>query len=82
MRSGTFTRADGSSGQAGSFILAQNNFVREFAPIAVSEAAQALPDIGGSGWLRDLQEAARLSCEFSGSAMQQLKGAFECQLVY
>jgi hypothetical protein len=58
VRSGTFTRADGSSGQAGSFILAQNNFVREFAPIAVSQAAQALPDVGGSGWVRDLQEAA------------------------
>ena len=60
-RSGTFTRADGSSGQAGSFILAQNNFVRQFVPITVSAAAQALPNIAGSGWVRDLQEAATQS---------------------
>src|SRR5262249_35655189 len=57
-QSGTFTRADGSTGQAGSFILAQNNFARQFTPIAISADAKALPDIKGSGWVRDLQEAA------------------------
>ncbi len=62
-QSGTFTRADGSSGQAGSFILAQNNFVRQFTPITVSDAAKALPGLKGSGWVRDLQEAATLSPE-------------------
>lgn len=62
-QSGEFTRADGTSGQAGSFILAQNNFIRSFTPIAVSEAAQALPGITGSGWVRDLQEAATQSPE-------------------
>ena len=62
-RSGTFTRADGSAAQAGSFILAQNSFVRAFTPITVSAAATALPDLGGSGWVRDLQEAATLSPE-------------------
>ena len=65
-QSGTFTRADGSSGQAGSFILAQNSFVRAFTPITVSAAATALPDLGGSGWVRDLQEAATLSPELIG----------------
>ncbi|OYQ04864.1 hypothetical protein B7R79_01310 [Ralstonia solanacearum] len=62
-QSGTFTRADGSSGQAGSFILAQNNFVREFTPITVSDAANVLPSLVGSGWVRDLREAATLSPE-------------------
>ena len=61
--SGTFARANGSMGEAGSVILAQNNFVREFTPIAVSEAAKALPGFKGSGWVRDLQEAATLSPE-------------------
>ena len=36
-QSGSFTRADGSTSQAGSFILAQNNFAREFVPIAVRD---------------------------------------------
>ncbi|WP_197329592.1 hypothetical protein [Ralstonia syzygii] len=58
-QSGTFTRSDGSTGQAGSFILAQNNFVREFTPITVSDAAKALPNFVGSGWVRDLQKAPR-----------------------
>jgi hypothetical protein len=63
VQSGTFTRADASTGQAGSFILAQNNFLREFTPIAVSDAAKALPGLQGSGWVRDLQEAATQSPE-------------------
>jgi Ca2+-binding RTX toxin-like protein len=62
-QSSTFTRADGSTGQAGSFILAQNNFAREFLPITVSDGAKALPAIKGSGWVRDLQEAATVSPE-------------------
>jgi len=34
--------ADGSQGQAGSFVLAQNFFTRAFTPIAQSADAQAL----------------------------------------
>ena len=62
-QSGSFTRVNGGTGQVGSFILAQNSFVREFVPIAASDAAKALPNIGGSGWVRDLQEAATASPE-------------------
>jgi Ca2+-binding RTX toxin-like protein len=61
VRSGTFTRANGSVGQAGSFILAQDTFFTEYAPITVSAAAQNLPDLGGSGRVRNLREAATLS---------------------
>ena len=68
VRDGSFTRADGSTGQAGSFILAQNHFVRAFSPITASDAAKALPNIGGSGWVRDLQEAATLSPDLIGAA--------------
>jgi Ca2+-binding RTX toxin-like protein len=60
VQSGSFTRTDGSEGQAGSFILAQNNAVTTHAPIAISAEAQALPAIQGSGWVRDLQGAATL----------------------
>ena len=56
-QSGSFTRTDGSTGQAGSFILAQNNFAREFVPITVSDAAKALLDLKGSGWVRDFRQA-------------------------
>ena len=62
LQNGSYTRVDAggatSLGQAGSFILAQNNFTTSFAPIAVSAAAKALPAISGSGWVRGLQEAA------------------------
>jgi len=67
VQNGSFTRVDGqgntSTGQAGSFILAQNNFVQSFTPITVSDAARALPNIAGTGWVRDLQEAATQSPE-------------------
>lgn len=71
VQSGSFTRADGSEGQAGSFILAQNNAVTTHAPIAISAEAAALMAMGtasaalpanqGSGWVRYLQEAATLT---------------------
>ncbi len=38
-----------------------NNFVRSIVPTAVRTAAQVLPNIQGSGWVRDLQEAATQS---------------------
>ena len=66
VQSGTFSRTDGSTGQAGSFILAQDNFRRKFTPIAVSEAAANLPDMAGTGWVRDLREAATLRPELIG----------------
>jgi Ca2+-binding RTX toxin-like protein len=65
-QTGSFTRADGSTGQAGSFVLGQNNFLRAFEPIALSEAAKALPNLRGSGFVRDLQEAATQSPELIG----------------
>ena len=63
IQSGCYKSTNGLNGEAGSFILAQNYFVRSFIPIPVSAAAQALPNIGGAGWVRDLQEAATQSPE-------------------
>ncbi|MCO5109320.1 MAG: hypothetical protein M9929_00565 [Burkholderiaceae bacterium] len=52
VQSGSFTRADGSEGQAGSFILAQNNAVTTHAPIAIStqeeEATAVLMAMGAA----------------------------------
>jgi Ca2+-binding RTX toxin-like protein len=42
---------------AGNLDLADNPFYREFPSIPVTEAARALPEMGGSGWARDLREA-------------------------
>ena len=61
VQSGSFTRTDDTTGQAGSFNFAQNTFVREFVPIAVSDAAKAMVNIKGSGMVRDLREAATLN---------------------
>lgn len=65
----SFVRTDGSSGSVGNLDLAANAFYREFAtPIALTMAAQALPDIQGSGAVRDLREAASLSTTLATTA--------------
>ncbi|MCK6508219.1 hypothetical protein L6R53_33480, partial [Myxococcota bacterium] len=44
--------------QAANLDLADNPFYREFTTaVPLTEAAQALPDMRGSGWVRDLREA-------------------------
>ncbi|MDR0528983.1 MAG: hypothetical protein LBG69_05165 [Zoogloeaceae bacterium] len=68
---GVFVREDGSEGTAGNLDLAENAFYREFADrIALSKESWALPDMQGSGALRDLREAAELSPDLA----QALKG--------
>jgi hypothetical protein len=65
--SGNFTRSDGETGGsgtadvAGSLQLANNDFYRQFTDNpALTEAAQALPQMQGSGWVRDLRDAMSL----------------------
>lgn len=65
--SGSFTRTDGSEGSSGvaevsgSLLLTSNNFYREFPdnPV-ITAAAAALPQMKGSGAVRDLQQAMSL----------------------
>ncbi len=71
--SGSFTRIDGTTGDSGSpelsgsLLLASNNFYREFADDPeLTDAAQALPQLGGSGWVRDLREAMSLGTPEAG----------------
>lgn len=62
---GVYTRVDGSNGLAGDLLLAMNHFFRDFSgslePIEISQEAASLPNIRGSGAVRDLTEAASLS---------------------
>ena len=64
---GSFTRTNGQSGNAGtaelagSLLLAANNFYREFSVNPpVTTTAKALPQMQGSGTVRDLREAMSL----------------------
>ncbi len=68
---GSYVRNDGSEGGVGSVSaeigdidLSENTFYSEFADsIPLTEEAQALPDMNGSGQVRSLREAASLSPE-------------------
>ncbi len=64
---GTYTRTDGSTGGLGETAkmadidLASNPFYRRYTDsIPLTQAAQALPDMQGSGLVRNLREAASL----------------------
>ena len=66
-RRGSFTRADGSTGAMGEFQLAINTADSRFTDeIEVPEELQGLPDMGGSGNVRELHQAAALSSELAG----------------
>ena len=65
---GTYTKTDGTLGtlgdtaQLGDINLAENTFISQFTDtIPISVAAAALPEMQGSGRVRDLREAASLS---------------------
>ena len=61
-REGSFTRADGTTSAMGEFKLAADTFSTKFAEqIEVSESLKALPNMGGVGNVRDLQQAAAQS---------------------
>jgi GH24 family phage-related lysozyme (muramidase) len=61
---GTFTRTDGTTGTTADVNLAIDTTSREFTDsVEIPEAIQDLPTMGGSGRVRDLQEAAALSAD-------------------
>ncbi len=78
--SGSFTRTNGMLGTsgvaevAGSLLLASNNFYRDFTDeVALTPAAQSLPQMQGSGMVRDLREAMSLDMKQAG-AFQTMAG--------
>ncbi|WP_288639585.1 hypothetical protein [uncultured Comamonas sp.] len=70
-REGTFTRADGSTSAMGEFKLAIDTFDTKFAnAIDVPESLKSLPDMQGSGSVRELWQAAAQSGELAGVLTQ------------
>jgi len=68
---GTIEFADGSTGTAANLDLASNPFYREFLDkLQISKAAEGLPDMHGSGAVRDLREAASQSKKLAGLLKQ------------
>ncbi len=76
----TVTRSNGAQTQvagvglntAGNLELADNPFYRTFTDtIPLTEAARALPEMGGSGWVRDLREAMSLPAGSNLAAVVQ-----------
>ena len=65
--SATFTRSDGTTGTAVNLNLAVNGFFRQFTnPVTLTDAAKKLPEVSGSGALRDLREAMSGSTALAG----------------
>jgi Ca2+-binding RTX toxin-like protein len=70
-REGTFTRADGTTGGMGEFRLAIDTFDTRFAEeVEVPAALKTLPNMGGAGNVRELQQAATLSPQLAGLLAQ------------
>ncbi|MFY9511407.1 MAG: hypothetical protein WAQ05_10600, partial [Rubrivivax sp.] len=68
---GSTTLAETVSMQAGNLNLASNPFYREFTDvIPLTDAAIALPEMGGSGLLRDLREAMSLGTAYADKLAQ------------
>ena len=66
--SARFTYSDGSTGKIANLNLVDNPFYREFADsVPLTEQAQNLPDLQGSGQVRDLREAASLSKDLAAT---------------
>ena len=67
---GSTTHVDGVNLSAGNLDLGSNPFYREFPDvIPYTTAARQSPEMGGSGWLRDLREAMSLGTP-QGSSLQ------------
>ena len=74
-REGSFTRADGTTSAMGEFRLATDTFSTKFAnAIEVPEELKTLPNMGGAGNVRALQQAAAQSGELAG-VLAQLQSA-------
>lgn len=64
-------RSDGSTTTAADLQLAHNPFYRSFTrEVPATEAALALPQMGGAGWVRDLREAMSLGTTQSQALVQ------------
>ncbi|MDD2950166.1 MAG: calcium-binding protein [Sulfuricurvum sp.] len=75
--SGTYTKADGTTGKVGNFNFSQNPFYREFTDhLTLTDTALSLPDMQGSGMVRDLQEASTLSSGLTATLQEMLNAGY------
>jgi hypothetical protein len=72
---GTYTRGDGQTGGTGNLDLAQNPFHRQFTDTLNTDAVATLPDLQGSGAVRDLREAASVSPDLAAALRQLVANA-------
>jgi hypothetical protein len=72
---GSYTKSDGTEGVTGSLFFGSANFYSTFTEaVEIPEALQSLPNMSGSGQVRDLKEAAALSSEVA-SLLQDYSAA-------
>ncbi|WP_181049731.1 Ig-like domain-containing protein [Marinobacter persicus] len=84
---GSYIKTDGSEGALGEVTgnmadidLADNPFYREFDDsVPLTEQAETLPNMRGSGHLRDLQEASSLSPELAAAVEEYAQGTTKSQ---
>ena len=58
----SYTKSDGTTSEVGNLNFSQNSFYSEFTDkLLLSDTAKLLPDMNGSGMVRDLREASMLS---------------------
>ena len=75
---GTYTKIDGNTGATSDINLASNIANSEFTDtIEIPEELQNLPDMSGSGKVRDLLQAATLSPELAGLLTQYAADGYE-----
>lgn len=65
---GSYVRTDGSLGTLGDLLLGSNTFQRQFENrIPLTDLARSLPNLRGSGMVRDLNEAASLDNDLANA---------------
>ncbi|MDD3597297.1 calcium-binding protein [Sulfuricurvum sp.] len=73
----TFTKTDGSLGRVDDINFITNNFYREFKDtLPLDEIAISLPDIQGSGMVRDLAEASMLSSDLQENLVSMINQGY------
>jgi hypothetical protein len=77
---GSYVRADGTTGLAGNINLASNSFYSQFTDALPPTAAiQALPDMRGAGMVRGLRDAAGRSAQLEATLVQYAAATCDVQ---
>lgn len=80
--SGSYVRTDGTTGALGDLLLRGNNFYRRFDdPIELTEEARKLPNLNGSGMVRDLAEAASLDSDLVAAVAALTVGMSRSEMI-